>query len=86
MNLHDIINSVADEADELLGGCSSPEEARVELQDHMKAHYPKLSAAESKAAITGVLAILTKEGFFEGAPGNDGFGADDADDGFEEEP
>jgi hypothetical protein len=84
MNLQSVISQVADEADELLGSCSSMEEARVELQDHVQSAFPKLTAAEKTAAVRGVLSILKQEGFFETTRTGDRFGSEDSDDAGEE--
>ena len=84
-DLKPFINHVADEADDLLGETSTVEQAREELREHVSQLYPKLSTAERAAVVTGVINILKEEDFFSGARDENGYGDDDASDGFGEE-
>jgi hypothetical protein len=66
-----IIAQIANEADDLLAGAGNRKEARADLAELLDADHPKLSPADRKKVIEGVIAILDKEGFFEAEPGGD---------------
>jgi hypothetical protein len=65
MNLQDIINAAADDADEFLRGVRTMTEARPAIREYLAANHPKLSPGDSARVIAGLLAVLEEEGFFE---------------------
>jgi hypothetical protein len=67
--LQEIIDKIADEADDFLAEASSRAQARAGIEELLTADYPRLAAADRAKVVAGVIAILDKEGFFEGAPG-----------------
>jgi hypothetical protein len=69
MNVQDIINAAADDADDFLAGVSSMTEARPAIREYLKAHNHKLTPTDEARVIAGLLAILEEEGFFEAAAG-----------------
>ena len=80
MSLHAIIDEIADQADDFLGGTTARNEARAGISELLNADYPQLTPAEKTEVTTGVMAILEEEGFFEGVAGGDGAGGDAAED------
>ncbi len=85
MNIQEIINTVADDADDFLSGVSSMTEARPAIREYLKSSYPKLSTEEGVRVVAGILAILGEEGFFEGSGKGDSW-ADEGPIASEEEP
>jgi len=69
MNVQEIINTAADDADDFLAGVSSMTEARPAIRDYLKANHPTIAPADEARVIAGLLAILEEEGFFEAAAG-----------------
>jgi len=65
MTLSDIINDIADQADDFLDGVTKRDEARAAISEQITISYPKLNGAERTKVTEGVLAILNEEGFFE---------------------
>lgn len=65
MTLSDIINDIADQADDFLEGVSKRPEARAAISEQLTIKYPKLTGLERTKVTDGVLAILDEEGFFE---------------------
>lgn len=82
MNLRDIIDSIASQADDFLAGASNRAEARAGVNELINADYFELSPADRKTVADGVMRILENEGFFEAPPGG---GAGDHNDDAEEE-
>lgn len=76
MNVEDIINHTADDADSILDGISSMTEARAAIREYLEANYPQLPPPEQSRAVAGVLAVLVDEGFFTVAAGNETEGAE----------
>ena len=74
-NLQAVINLAADEADSLLDGVSTPAEAKPVLMDWLADNHPTLGKTEHLQIVSGVLALLEREGFFTGT----GSGADSED-------
>lgn len=81
MNLRDIIDNIASQADDFLAGASSRAEARAGVDELINADYFELSPAERKAVAEGVMGILDEEGFFDATAAG---GTDDDDDDEEE--
>lgn len=77
MDLHAIIDKVADEADDFLAGASNRSEARAGIAELLNADYPQLSAADKAKVTEGVMHILEDEDFFTGVR-SDGSDAGDA--------
>ena len=71
-NLQAVINFAADEADSLLDGVVTPAEARPVLMDWLADNHPSLRKAEHLQIVSGVLALLEREGFFASSGGGDG--------------
>ena len=80
MNLHAIIDKVADEADDFLAGASNRSEARAGIAELLNADYPQLEPVEKAKVIEGVMAILEEEDFFVSGPGGEATVSDDAED------
>ena len=76
-NLQAVINLAADEADSLLDGVATPAEARPVLMDWLADNHPSLRKAEHLQIVSGVLALLEREGFFTGTGTGGGGGAGD---------
>ena len=64
MDLHAIIDEVADEADDFLAGASNRSEARAGIAELLNADYPGLSPTDRVKVTEGVMAILEHEDFF----------------------
>jgi hypothetical protein len=62
--LQSIVDRVADDADDLLAEASDRAQARAAIEEHLTAGYPRLTAAQRKQIILGVMAILEREDFF----------------------
>ena len=80
MDLNPLIAETADQADDLLAGCTAPSEANILLLDHLAATHPNLPAPVRQKIATQVIAILQNEDFFEGGPGGADWDDDDSDD------
>ena len=83
MDLDEIINEVADEADGILSGISVRKDARTTLSEHIQANHSEMPPDDRLIVVRGVMAILDKEDFF-GADSTRtesvwGEGSDDAD-------
>ena len=86
MNLHAIIDEVADEADDFLAGASNRSEARAGIAELLTADYPQLSSADRTKVVEGVMAILEAEDFFAGVGSAAGAEEDEQADGDERSP
>ena len=71
MNLHDIIDAVADQADDFLAGADNRAQARAGIMELLNADYPGLTHADRKTVADRVMDILDREGFFESTPGGE---------------
>ena len=69
MNLRDIIEKIASEADDFLAGASNRGEAKAGVYELINADFFSLTPDERKIVAEGVMAILEDEGFFEAEPG-----------------
>lgn len=69
MTLDSIVDSIANQADDLLADARSVAEARTGIADVLSAKYPKLSGPERQKVVESVLRILDEEGFFESGRG-----------------
>ena len=65
MTLSDIIDDIADQADDFLDGVTKRAEARAAISEQLTIKYPKLAGPERAKVIEGVLSVLDEEGFFE---------------------
>ena len=72
-NLQGIIDSLADQADDLLADASNRKEARTALTDALAAQHPKLNGIERQKITDAVMGILEEEEFFDTAAGGDEF-------------
>ncbi len=81
MNLREIIDHIASQADDFLAGASNRAEARAGVNELINADYFSLTPAERQTVADGVMAILEDEGFFEAEPGG---GAGDTEEDEEE--
>ena len=86
MNVQDIINAAADDADDFLAGISSMTEARPAIREYLQSNYPGLPAPDQERIVAGVLAILEEEEFFQAAGRNEAFGDAGAGGGSDDEP
>ena len=78
--LQDLINRIADNADDFLVEASNRIQARAAIEELLSADHPGLSPADRTKVIAGVIAILEKEGFFEGSKGDNVWDAEVAGD------
>lgn len=69
MNLHAIIDEVADEADDFLAGANNRSEARAGIAERLTIGYPQLPPADRAKVTEAVMAILEEEDFFVGGAG-----------------
>ena len=78
-----IVDSIANQADDLLADARSVAEARTGIAEILSAEYPTLTGPERQKVIDAVLRILNEEGFFESRRGMAGGG--DAEESADEE-
>jgi hypothetical protein len=74
MEIRDIVNQVADQADEFLADVTKRDEARAGIAEWITIHHPKLAPAARKQAIAETMRVLEREGFFDAVAGS---GSDD---------
>lgn len=84
MEHQDIINELADSADELFSG-RSREEAREAILEHLRENHPQFAPAERRQILDAVTRILDSEDFFTSTPGGDPTDSGDDDSSAEEE-
>lgn len=78
MDLNQIINEAADEADSVLTGIRVAKEARPVIQEWIAERHPELSVPDRAKVAAGVFSILQEEGFFDVAERRTGlFGGED---------
>lgn len=65
-SLQSIIDRIADQADDVLAGASNRAEARAGVEEMITADFLRLSPPERAHVVAGVMALLEKEGFFDG--------------------
>ena len=70
-NVQAVIKAAADEADSLLEGIANPAEAKPALMEWLADNHSALTKPERLQVVAGVLSLLAREGFFEGAAGGD---------------
>ncbi len=63
-----IIDAIADSADEFLAAASNRVQARAGIEEQITADYPGVPPTERARIVSGVMAVLEREGFFEGMP------------------
>jgi hypothetical protein len=68
--LQNIIDRIADEADDFLGEARDRNQARAGVEEAVTAEFSGLSAIERKTVVSAVMSILDREGFFEGHGGD----------------
>lgn len=71
MEIQEIINALADEADEILDGVSTKKEARTILRDYLDGNHPELDQTERGQVLAELFEILEGEEFFEASTGTD---------------
>lgn len=64
MNLSDIIQEIASQADDFLAGASNREQGRAGISELITLDYPELNPADRKTVTDTVMAILEDEDFF----------------------
>lgn len=64
MNLPDIIQEIASQADDFLAGASNREQGRAGISEMITVDYPELNPADRKKVTDAVMAILEDEDFF----------------------
>ena len=72
MDTRAIANQLCDEADDMLAGLSKRTDARAAVAETVNIRHGKLPPADKKAIIDQVIAILDREGFFDGSAGDSG--------------
>ncbi|MFT3870911.1 MAG: hypothetical protein QM715_20855 [Nibricoccus sp.] len=85
MTLSDIINDIADQADDFLDGVTKRTDARAAISEQLTIKYPKLAGPERTKVTDGVLALLDEEGFFELGSGSGSDSDNEGGDSSEEE-
>jgi len=76
MNLQDIIENLANRADDFLADAANAKEARTTIGEVLSKEYPKLGGVERQKVVNAVMGILEEEAFFEGARKGDSYGED----------
>ncbi len=64
MNLNNLVDEVANEADAFLVAVEGRKETRDAIADYVSENYPDLSRKEHNVVVNGVLQILENEDFF----------------------
>lgn len=64
MNLSDIVQEIASQADDFLAGASNREQGRAGISELITLDYPELIPADRKKVTDAVMAILEDEDFF----------------------
>jgi len=82
-NLKALVDGIANQADELLAGCTSRFDANTTILEYLTAKHRNMSLADRRTVAAQVLAILQNEGFFESGPA-DAWDSDDGDEAAEE--
>jgi len=76
-----LIDAIANQADELLEGCTNPTEAQSIILEHLTAKHRAISISDRRKIADQVIALLNKEGFFDNAANGDSWDTDsDSDD------
>jgi transcription termination factor NusB len=70
-DIQEIINALADEADELLDGVSTKQDARPVIREYLEKNHPELDKTERAIVLAGLFEILEEEEFFEAPTGTD---------------
>lgn len=78
MNHKTLIDETANRADEVLGGCTNPSEARSLLIELLATEHPGLPLPDRQTIAAQAVAILDNEGFFETSPGGNAWNDADA--------
>jgi hypothetical protein len=73
MNLQDIIENLANRADDFLADAANAKEARTTIGEVLAKEYPKLGGVERQKVAIAVVGILEEEGFFDGGRKGDSF-------------
>ena len=79
-NLNSLISDIANQADELLEGCTNPSEAGSIILEHLTARHRALSIADRRKVAEQVIALLKKEDFFDNTGPGDSWDTGDDDD------
>jgi len=79
MNLQDIIENLANRADDFLADAANAKEARASIGEVLAKEYPKLGGVDRQKVTSALMGILEEEGFFEGGRKGDSYGEDAAD-------
>ena len=69
MDLNEIADEIAGQADDFLAGADNRREARAGIDELINADYPQLSPAERQKVAAAVMVILDEEGFFDSSSG-----------------
>jgi hypothetical protein len=67
MDLREIIDEIANQADDFLAYATDRREARAAIAELIASSYPDLSEKAKHVALDGVMHILEEEEFFAGA-------------------
>ena len=72
MDLDNIIDHIASEADDFLEGYIGRPDARAGVSEFITLHYSSLSPDDRNTVTDAVMSILESEGYFEGRATGDG--------------
>lgn len=81
MNLNEIIDDIASQADDFLSGVSSRDQARAGIAELLASDHPGLSPSDRKRVADGVMEILEDEGFFDSRYASEADGDEEGNDG-----
>lgn len=71
MDLREIIDEIASQADDFLANTNDRPEAKVAVSELIETDYPELSEKTRRIVLTEVMRILEQEDFFAGVPSGD---------------
>jgi hypothetical protein len=76
-DLKTLIDTIANQADEILEGCTNPSEARTIILEHLTAKHRAISIPDRRKIADQVTALLQNEGFFDASDNGDSWDSDD---------
>ena len=76
-DLKTLIDTIANQADEILEGCTNPSEAHSLILEHLTARHRAVSIPDRRKIADQVIALLQNEGFFDASDNGDSWNDDD---------
>ncbi len=80
MDLREIIDEIASQADDLLANANDRRETEAAVTEVIESDYPDLSEKSRRVVLAGVMLILEEEDFFAGVSSADSWADDDESD------